>query len=165
MDSFIAQVTPAQLMIVGLLGAILIGTVLWLAGRTSFSRVDIMTPNEVEFYNRLVEALPHLNIWPQVPLLALLEPKGLRRNGHMQSAFRMISNRRVDWVIAQNHVPLLVIELDDRTHNRRADRRRDKILNSCGYPVLRYESRLKPTPNTIADDVKKYRNQAAVHRL
>lgn len=165
METFISQITPWQLSLVALAGAAFIGLIIWSIGRPSFRRRDLMTANETEFFHRLTGALPAYNIWPQVPIFALLEPKGTRQKGHLPSSFRQISNRRVDWVIARGPIPVIVIELDDKTHNVRADKRRDKILSSCGYPVLRYESKSRPTQQTIANDVQALIATLPVHRI
>jgi very-short-patch-repair endonuclease len=71
-------------------------------------------------------------------------------------AFRAISNTRVDWVIARDMEVIAVIELDDRTHDPRKDARRDRILASCGYKVLRFESHRRPDPRQIREAVLRH---------
>ena len=154
MESFISHPSPLQLAALGAFALLTIAAAIWITGRPAFQRREIMTQNETEFFERLTSALPGSNIWPQVPIFALLEPKRIAKNGKFPNSFRLISNRRVDWVIANGAKPLLIIELDDRTHDARADRRRDRILQSCGYRVLRYQSKNRPSPATIAADVR-----------
>jgi hypothetical protein len=43
-----------------------------------------------------------------------------------------------------------LVEPDDRTHDARRDAERDRILESAGYRVLRWDSRDKPTLAQIA---------------
>lgn len=123
------------------------------AFRPSFKRKHLLTENEREFHRRLVAALPDLEIWPQVPIFALIEPESRQGSARWRRGLRLISNRRVDWVIATRGNPILVIELDDKTHNPKADKKRDQILASCDFHVLRYKSNLKPSADEIRRDV------------
>lgn len=121
--------------------------------RPRFRARPLMTDNEREFHARLTRALrAEAALYPQVPILALLEPAAKPRSAAFRSAFRAISNRRVDWVVEHGR-EITVIELDDRTHDRRADARRDALLSRCGYRVLRYQSRAKPGIDEIRRDL------------
>ncbi len=117
-----------------------------------YRRKAIMTDNEREFHVRLSNALPGYGIYPQVPMLALMDP--IARSGTKAFAlqFRAISNRRVDWLI-EHAGRSVIVELDDRTHDRHADRHRDALLAQAGYRVLRYESRSKPKVIQIRQDI------------
>lgn len=123
------------------------------AFRPSFRRRELLTENEREFHRRLLSALPDLEIWPQVPIFALIEPESRQGSARWKRGLRLISNRRVDWVIAKRGKPLLVIELDDKTHDPKSDKKRDQILASCDFHVLRYKSHLKPSSDEIRRDV------------
>lgn len=133
---------------VGLLG-------LKLTFRPSFKPRPLLTDNEREFHRRIRAALPDFDVWPQVAMLALIEPKSRQGSYPWKRAFSLISNRRVDWVIARQGNPVLVIELDDRTHNAKRDKKRDQILSSCQIHVLRYKSHQKPSVDEIRHDVFK----------
>lgn len=133
---------------IALLAALALGS-----RRPRYRARPLMSDNEREFHARLTRALRgEAALYPQVPVLALLEPAARPRSAAFRSAFRAISNRRVDWVV-EHGGQMTVIELDDRTHDRRADARRDALLNSCGYRVLRYESRSKPGTDQIRRDL------------
>lgn len=123
------------------------------AFRPSFKRRMLMTDNELEFHRRISAALPEFEIWPQVPIFALIEPQSRQGSARWRRGLRLISNRRVDWVIARNAKPLVVIELDDKTHDPKSDKRRDQILASCDFHVIRYKSHKKPSPDEIRNDV------------
>lgn len=113
----------------------------------------LMTDNEREFHGRLARALPPGHaLYPQVPILALLEPSARRGSPRFRAAFRAVANRRVDWIV-EGESGITVVELDDRTHDRRADAKRDRILAGCGYRVIRYESRAKPSVAQIRGDL------------
>lgn len=123
------------------------------ARRPRFKRCMVMTANEREFYQRILKACPDCEIWPQVPLLALVRPEGREGSRAFWTAFRQISNARVDWVIARDMEVLAVLELDDRSHDAKRDARRDEILKGCGYRVLRFPSKNRPDPQQIHDAV------------
>lgn len=110
-----------------------------------------MTVNEREFYQRLTTAFPDCEIWPQVPILALVRPEAKEGTRAFWLAFRKISNARVDWVIAQGTDVLAIVELDDRSHDARKDARRDQILKACGYRVLRFNSSRRPDPYQLQE--------------
>lgn len=130
----------------------LIVALLW-ARRARYRRQPIMTANEREFYQRLLKACPDCEIWPQVPILALLRPEAKEGTRAFWMAFRQISNMRVDWVVAQDLEVLAVIELDDRSHDAQKDARRDQILKSCGYRVIRFQSNRRPEPKEIHEAI------------
>jgi hypothetical protein len=129
--------------------------VLFYVRKPRFRRRSVMTPNEREFHGRLEAAFPGYQIWPQVPILALVRPDARERSRAFWAAFRLISNTRVDWVIARNMEVVAIIELDDRTHDVRKDARRDRVLNSCGYRIVRFNSKRRPDPGQIRDAVLK----------
>ena len=134
-------------------GIALVAAVALRVGRPRYRARPLMTDNEREFHVRLARALPaQAALYPQVPILALLEPAARPRSAAFRNAFRAISNRRVDWVV-EHGSRITVIELDDRTHDPRADARRDALLTKCGYRVLRYQSRSKPGIDEIRRDL------------
>lgn len=120
-----------------------------------YYRAKIMTDNELDFHQTLKFACARSSyeIWPQVAMLALLQPRKDPKVTRDWAALNAISNRRVDWVIARDGEPLVVIELDDRTHNAAADRVRDDILTSCGYQVARFDSRKKPDAQQLRKEI------------
>ncbi|MGO4389098.1 DUF2726 domain-containing protein [Microvirga sp. 2YAF29] len=142
---------------IGLAGIVMLALLMVLylswARRPRFKRCTVMTANEREFYQRILKACPDCEIWPQVPLLALVRPEGREGSRAFWTAFRQISNTRVDWVIAQDTEVLAVIELDDRSHDAKRDARRDDILKGCGYRVLRFQSKNRPEPQQIHDAI------------
>jgi len=126
---------------------------LHVAQRPRFKPHPLMTRNEREFYTRLLAAFPECQIWPQVPVLALLQPDARENSRAFWRGFRMISNARVDWVIVKDLEVLAIIELDDRTHNVRKDAKRDQIFASCGYRVVRFNAKQRPAPEQIRKTV------------
>ena len=142
---------------IGVTASVLAGIVLVVvfiaARKPRFRRRGIMTANELEFHGRLERAFPDCRVWPQVPILALVRPDARDASRAFWNAFRSISNTRVDWVVVKDMEVVAVIELDDRTHDARKDARRDRILNTCGYRVARFESAHRPDPRQIRQAV------------
>lgn len=132
---------------------VLLVIALYWARRPRYRRQSIMTANEREFYQRLLAACPDCEIWPQVPLLALLRPDAKEGTRTFWMAFRRISNARVDWVVSQDMDVLAIVELDDRSHDAKKDALRDQILKSCGYRVIRFNSNRRPDPQQIHDAI------------
>jgi hypothetical protein len=137
---------------VGLLGVAFVLVLFW-TRKPRYRRHSIMTDNEREFYQRLLAACPDCQIWPQVPILALVRPDAKEGSRAFWIAFKKISNTRVDWVVVRDLEVVAVVELDDRSHDARKDAQRDKVLKSCGYRVVRFSSSRRPDPRQIHDAV------------
>ena len=58
----------------GLLLLLMVVLVLVRYRKPRYRRQAVMTANEREFYGRLVAACPDCQIWPQVPIFALVRP-------------------------------------------------------------------------------------------
>lgn len=147
----------------GLIGSVALFLVrlllpLWLGEKGRYKAADIMTPNEVEFFHRLVEALPGHYIFPQVSLGALMRPSISRRDPEWMKQFNQVSSKRADFAIYDRQLKLVtLIELDDKSHSRRKDRERDRKTRSAGIPTLRYESRSKPDIRQIRRDIAEWK--------
>lgn len=119
-----------------------------------YKQADIMTANELEFFDRLVQALPGHYVFPQISMGALLRPAISRKSPDWMKQYNRISSQRVDFAIYSPQMKLLtLIELDDKTHNTKKDRERDRRTQSAGIKTLRYESKAKPPITKIRDDV------------
>jgi Protein of unknown function (DUF2726) len=115
-------------------------------------RKPLLTANEAEFFRRLQRALPGFHVFPQVSFAAFLTDDGqLSRNAKW--TLRAKFDRKIaDFVICERGTLKIVavVELDDRTHDARADRQRDAITRAAGYQTIRYQSRQKPSESEIA---------------
>ncbi len=134
-------------------------------GPRHYRRASVMTANEWEFHQRILAALPQgAEAWPQVPFLSLLQPLSGETYG---AAKAKITNKRLDWVIALDGEGRIAIELDDASHDtkRDADRERDEILRGCGYTVVRFESRSKPTIAALSEAFERGLSPKAVAPL
>jgi hypothetical protein len=113
-------------------------------GSFSYSPCDILTPNEAEFFGRLRAAFPDHYVFPQVAMSAIIAPKGYARS--RQAAFNQIARKRVDFVICTDRLQLVVlVELDDRTHDARRDAKRDAMTRSAGIRTIRFSSSRRPS--------------------
>lgn len=108
-----------------------------------------LTPNELEFFNRLLRALPDHHVFPQVAMSALIEPTA--KGKEWRSAFGRISQKRVDYcVFTKADMKLVaIVELDDRTHDSKKDAQRDSYTESAGIRTVRFHSKRKPTEPEI----------------
>ncbi len=118
-----------------------------------------MTRAEHQCYDALVEAAgKDYYIFPQVHLTAIVDHKIKGQN--WRGAFRHIDEKSVDFVLCdKNYIaPRLVIELDDRTHERSDRKLRDgeveRILNGAGLPLLRLENHGSFIPSDLSQKIE-----------
>ncbi len=114
---------------------------------------------EHECYDALMAAVGQdYFIFAQVHLPTILDNKVVGQN--WRGAFKHINEKSVDFVLCDKSyiAPKLVIELDDKSHER-ADRKiRDteieRILKEAGIPLLRLENRGSFNANELASRIK-----------
>jgi hypothetical protein len=117
-----------------------------------FKPKTLLTPNEMDFLARLEAAMPELRFFAQVAMGALLDPAVPRSDAKAYYRLRgMFSQKIVDFVAQrrENGSIVAVIELDDRTHDAEKDSKRDAMLTSAGYRIVRWNSKKKPDVATI----------------
>jgi hypothetical protein len=121
----------------------------------SWKAKRLLTKNEEEFFGRLIEALPDFYVFPQVAFRAFLRPGETSSSSKAymrQSGF--IGGKHCDFLICNKALDIIaIIELDDRTHIAEKDAARDAMTASAGYPTIRYESKGRPRPARIREDV------------
>lgn len=150
------RVTTVQILILMVLAALaMLGFAVYARERSRrialgvYQGRELLTDNEREFFGRLVQALPHYYIFPQVAMSALLEAtSGDEARRHVDRL--RIARQRVDYVVCDRHCNVVaVVELDDRTHSPEKDAVRDARLAQAGIATLRFESRAKPSLQAI----------------
>jgi very-short-patch-repair endonuclease len=95
---------------------------------------DPLTAREQSMFFRLQTAFPEQIVLAQVAMSALLKAP----TAQSRATF---DRKVIDFVVCSKaFVPLLVIELDDASHARKAakDAARDAVLGRAGYRVLRF---------------------------
>jgi very-short-patch-repair endonuclease len=87
-----------------------------------------------------------------VPFAALLTVDR-KLSGKARWSLRARFDRKIaDFVVCErlSLKVIAIIELDDRTHDAKADRDRDAITNAAGYQTFRFQSKKKPSEAEIA---------------
>lgn len=142
--SIIGILLFAVLVVGGLLGALKSGS-----QTGSYKRRKLMTANEMEFFGRLLVALPDHFVFPQVAMSAIIEASSSDQKKAHSDRLR-IAQQRVDYLVADSDGEIVVVvELDDKTHSAEKDRVRDQRLLQAGIKTVRFQSRNKPTPDAI----------------
>jgi very-short-patch-repair endonuclease len=107
-----------------------------------------LTAREQQMFFRLTETLTDCVVFAQMPLAALLTtPDRQDRN--------RFDRKIADFLICtKTLMPIVVIELDDATHNTKAarDAERDAMLKNAGYQTIRYRD--FPTPPQLRQDIE-----------
>jgi hypothetical protein len=149
------EIKSIVLGIVVLAAVVIVATVTSLLARKSggftgkYKQRKLMTDNELEFFRRLVKALPEHFIFPQVAMSALLESSN--KDPKQVRADRLrIAQQRTDFVICNATCGIVaVVELDDKTHSKAKDDVRDSRLDQAGIRTVRFQSRNKPSIEEI----------------
>ncbi len=110
-----------------------------------YIRKNLMTKNEWAFYKQLKPIADKLNLSvlckTRVADLVDIE-KGLSKS-EWQTAFNRINKKHIDFILCkpENLLPMLLIELDDNSHDTEKGKARDefieKVLQKAGYKLLR----------------------------
>jgi very-short-patch-repair endonuclease len=111
----------------------------------------LMTPMERRTLAWIESALPWARVHAQVSMGAILAPAKRLNRSQATTVRNRFSSKRVDFVVedrATGHIVLL-IELDDRTHDARADAARDRMTAAAGYSTLRLPAREKPDAASV----------------
>ena len=112
-----------------------------------FKPKNLQTGAEAQFFERLQAAFPDLYIAVQVSMSALVEAIDYKDRTQFRTYY-------VDYVICDPKAtrPLLVVELDDPTHNREKAKERDvrknAVLKDAGIPLVRIKH-LNNTPESL----------------
>lgn len=129
------------------------------AGMLVFKRRQFLTPNEVEFYHRLTAATEgKVIVMAQVSMAALIDNQLNKNTNQYWEIRQKYSGKICDFVLCdpKTLVPLVVVELDDVTHDFDKDKHRDNFLAQAGLRTLRFWSRKKPSIATLKDLIAPY---------
>lgn len=122
----------------------------------SYVKKKFLTENEKHFYKVLKEACGEkIVICPQVSMGALLDVN--KEKYDEQTYWRLkqkFAMKIIDYVLCDAHslTPLLIVELDDKTHKLSKDINRDAYTSNIGLKTIRFLSTKKPT----AQELKNY---------
>jgi very-short-patch-repair endonuclease len=124
-------------------------------------RRAVMSPAERSFLGILEEVVDasQYYVFPQTPLASLVYvPRG---NGSYLRHENRIRSKVVDFVLCTKDAvaPVLVIELDDSSHERDDRQERDafvdSVMNKVRLPILHVKARRDYDPRTLAADASK----------
>lgn len=109
----------------------------------------VVSPPEKILYERLQKALPELVVLAQVHLPRVIQPAS-KSKGPLERIIR----KSLDFVICDAmFVPLVAIEVNDRSHNAgdriASDIDKAAALKSAGIPLLTWEARKLPNVDAI----------------
>lgn len=108
----------------------------------------LLTPNEVDFYKRLCAAVQgQWVIFAQVSMGALMDTKLPPEDPAYWRARNQFASKICDFVLChpKTLAPVLIVELDDVTHDFAKDARRDQLTARAGHRTIRFWSRNKPS--------------------
>lgn len=111
----------------------------------------LMTDMERRTIGFIEAAIPTARVHAQVSMGALLRPKYGLDQSTRQTTRNRFSSKRVDFVVedrASGRV-MLLIELDDRTHDAVKDRERDRMTGRAGYTTVRLPASERPTAESV----------------
>lgn len=97
----------------------------------------ILTRSEKPLFFLIQETLPEYILLTQVSFSAILKSNDLpTRNS--------FNRKRIDYlVVSKDFAPIVVIELDDRSHKisnvKESDEYRDNLLSAAGIPTIRFK--------------------------
>ncbi|EIE7934797.1 DUF2726 domain-containing protein [Salmonella enterica] len=112
----------------------------------AYERKPFLTQNERLFFKKIMDEInDNYHIITQVRLADIIQPNKTfnKKSKQYIALFRQISQWHVDYAIMnkQNFNIILVIELDDSSHQQKARQRRDTILNKAleqsGITIIR----------------------------
>ena len=111
----------------------------------------LMTPAERRVCLMIERAMPGARVHSQVSMGAIMNPaKGLSKS-EWWTTFNKFSSKRVDFVVENPHSGqiIMLVELDDRSHDRSSDTDRDALTQHAGYTTVRLPAGARPTQATV----------------
>lgn len=125
---------------------------------TIYKKKRIMTKAERDFYDKIKYLEPEYKVIPQVNLASIVSKEN--NNRYYTDLFR-----NIDFAIFDNNLEkvLLLIELNDSTHNLKKRKKRDykikKICNAAGIPLLFFYTRYPNEKDYVINRIKNVINK------
>lgn len=121
----------------------------------------LFTPAERSFLGVLDAAYPEeFRVFGKVRIADILKPKKGMSRKNWQIAFNKISAKHFDYVLCSQDTlePVLVVELDDKSHNKKTVKIRDEFVNSAcqsaEIKILRVQAKSKYSVNETREAIK-----------
>ena len=124
------------------------------AGGPAFKlKSPLLSVPEQDLYRRLVAALPDHVILAQVAFSQMIKVEGGERKENF-GKFATARQKVADFVVCDKSFKVVaVVELDDSTHSREKDERRDAIIHEAGSKTIRWRTANRPTTEEIRRQV------------
>ncbi len=125
--------------------------------RNIYHRAQLLTKNEYLFYERLQKIIDpnELQILAKIRLADLVEVNSTINNSEWHTAFNKIKSKHIDFAIAKNMRVIIIIELDDQSHNRPDRIERDSFVNDVlqnnGYKLVRTYGDMLPVEKALTE--------------
>lgn len=113
-----------------------------------YKRKNLLTKNEWSFYKQLKPIADKIgvSVLAKVRVADLVEMESGLSKSEWQTAFNRINKKHIDFMLCkpENLYPLLLIELDDSSHQTEKVKERDnfieKVYEKTGYKLLRVQN-------------------------
>ncbi|MBT0671113.1 DUF2726 domain-containing protein [Novosphingobium profundi] len=111
----------------------------------------LMTRMERRTITCIEMVIPWARVHAQVSMGAILKPRGKLSRSQATTIRNRFSSKRIDFVVEHPTTGeiIMLIELDDSTHNARNDRWRDTLTKSAGYITIRLPAGEVPSRQSI----------------
>lgn len=123
---------------------------------------SLLTPAEKLFMNCLDSILPReVRVFAKVRVADILSVDASGDRSQWQTSFNKINSKHVDYLLCRSDdfLPLAVIELDDKTHQKEKRQSRDDFLNAAfeeaNLPIIRIRVQQNYNPQVIANQINK----------
>ncbi|WP_024862041.1 DUF2726 domain-containing protein [Ruminococcus flavefaciens] len=122
-----------------------------------YKKKYILTKNEYYFYNNLKEIIAPLNlqILAKIRLADLIEVDTNKAGKEFMKYFGKIKSKHIDFAIVDNMKVIMLLELDDNSHNKEDRKERDSFVNNAlltvGYTVVRTNGNLDIIKKALID--------------
>ncbi|WP_073977289.1 DUF2726 domain-containing protein [Erythrobacter donghaensis] len=137
------------------LAIIVVLTLVWPRGTLSRLKVrprPLMTQAERRVCAMIEEALPGTRVHSQVSMGAIMQPAKNVSKSEWWSTFNRFSSKRVDFVVEDpaTGAIIMLVELDDPSHQLSTDKDRDALTRRAGYITVRIPPGKRPTRESVA---------------
>jgi hypothetical protein len=128
--------------------------------RFQIKKALLSEPEQI-LYGRLVRALPEFHILAQVAFSQIIFVAGGDGKENFQKN-ATAKQKVADYVVCDKRFGIMaIIELDDSSHNRARDAKRDAIFEEAGTSLVRWNVRNIPSEEQIMDELpRKVRNSS-----
>ena len=122
-----------------------------------YKKKYLLTKNEYYFYNKLKEITNPLNlqILSKIRLADLIEVDKNQVGSEWGKYFAKIKAKHIDFAITDNMKVILLLELDDSSHQMDKIKERDSFVNNAllnaGYTVIRTNGNLNIIQKALID--------------